>query len=75
MNMSKSERWCYEFIKKFMLENQYAPSVDEIAAGLGYKSKSTVANLLSSLRKKGMITWEDGKSRTIRVKGIMIEEV
>lgn len=63
-----------EFIKKFMMEHQYPPTVREIGDGVGMKSTSTVYVHIEKLIKEGRIEM-DGSARTIRVKGIEYREV
>lgn len=52
------------FIKSFHEEKKYGPTIKEIADATGYAT-STVRNELISLEKKGFITREKGKYRTI----------
>ena len=53
------------FIKKFIVENGYPPSVREIGAGLGLSSPATVHTHLTKLEKAGCIRKTDSKFRTI----------
>jgi repressor LexA len=53
------------FIKTFRNNNGYAPSVRQIANGLGHASNSGVKTMLDRLAKKGLITKIDGIARTI----------
>ena len=55
----------FEYIKRFVLENQYPPSVREIASGVGLKSSSTVHKHLMNLKQKGYINWKQDNTRTI----------
>ncbi len=54
-----------EFIKKFVKEKNYSPSVREICAALGFKSTASVQNYLERLRAEGKIRREYSKNRTI----------
>lgn len=54
-------------IQLFIREHGYAPTVREIGAVVGLKSSSTVHKHLARLRYHGFITYDDRKSRTIRV--------
>lgn len=45
----------------------FSPSYDEIKSAMGYRSKSSVQNLLNSLERKGYIKREANKSRTIQI--------
>ena len=56
-----------DFIKRFISENGYSPTVREIAVGLSLKSPSTVQEHLKSLINAGMITCKKNKNRTIEL--------
>jgi repressor LexA len=47
----------------------YSPTVREIANHYGWKTPNSVMCHLYPMRKKGYVTWKDGRSRTLRVIG------
>ncbi|TCX51957.1 MULTISPECIES: hypothetical protein [unclassified Dehalobacter] len=55
------------FIKDFHAKNQWAPSIREIADGVGLYSSSTVQGYLERMAKKGKIVYNG--VRQIRVVG------
>jgi SOS-response transcriptional repressor LexA len=55
------------FVRSYTAARGYAPSIAEIMTGTAASSKSVVAYNLRALRDMGVITYEDGKSRTVRV--------
>ncbi|MCY6483909.1 transcriptional repressor LexA [Clostridium aestuarii] len=57
----------YEYIKQYIREKGYPPSVRDICKGVGLSSTSTVHGHLSRLEKKGMIKRDSTKPRTIEV--------
>ncbi|MFP5502970.1 MAG: hypothetical protein ACLGIN_10810, partial [Candidatus Sericytochromatia bacterium] len=59
----------FEFIVQNVRENGYAPSIREICTALGLRSTSTVHYHLTALAKRGLIQWEGGKNRAIKVLG------
>lgn len=59
----------YDFIMRHVRENGYAPSIREICTALGLRSTSTVHYHLTALAKRGLIQWEGGKNRAIKVLG------
>jgi repressor LexA len=59
----------FEFIMKHVRENGFAPSIREICTALGLRSTSTVHYHLTALAKRGLIQWEGGKNRAIKVLG------
>lgn len=65
--ITKKQDKVLTFIKKFVVENGYPPSVREIGAGLGLSSPATVHTHLTKLEKAGCIRKTDAKFRTIEV--------
>jgi repressor LexA len=64
-------RWrIFEFIRKFVEEKDYAPTVGEIQKALGISSTSVVDYHLKALGEEGLITREPEVSRGIHVSGI-----
>jgi repressor LexA len=57
----------YKFIKSYINEKSYPPSVREICAAVGLSSTSTVHGHLARLEKKGLIKRDPTKPRTIEV--------
>ena len=65
-NLTEKERKVYDYIKKVLERDGYAPSVRDIQNALGIKSTSTVHSYIERLESKGYIKKEQGKSRTLR---------
>jgi repressor LexA len=57
----------YKFIKSYINEKSYPPSVREICAAVGLSSTSTVHGHLERLEKKGLIKRDPTKPRTIEI--------
>jgi repressor LexA len=57
----------FDYIVQHVRENGYAPSIREICTALDLRSTSTVHYHLTALAKRGMIQWEGGKNRAIKV--------
>ena len=55
------------FIKKYMVEHGFPPSVREICKGMDLNSPATVHAHLKQLEKKGIIRKESNKFRTIEL--------
>lgn len=53
------------FIREFKRERRYAPSLREIADGIGLASTCSVAVHLRRLRRTGVLTFVDREPRTI----------
>jgi repressor LexA len=54
-------------IKRLIKERGYPPTVAELMAALDIASPTGVTCHLKALRAKGKLTWQDGKSRTLRL--------
>jgi repressor LexA len=57
----------HAFIVRHVRENGYAPSIREICSALGLRSTSTVHYHLTALARRGVIQWEGGKNRAIKL--------
>ncbi len=66
-NLTERERAIFEYIKKTIRSEGYAPSVRDICDALNMKSTSTVHTYLARLEEKGLIQKDAGKSRALRV--------
>ena len=58
---------CYEYLKKFIQENGYSPTVRDICRDLNIKSTATAYLYLKKLNEKGLINMADDKKRAISV--------
>ena len=58
-----------DYIKEFLVEKGYPPSVREIGTAVGLKSSSTVHRYLSMLEENGMIRRDATKPRAIDIMG------
>ncbi len=65
--ISKKQDKVLTYIKKFIVENGYPPSVREIGAALGLSSPATVQSHLTKLEAAGYISKKNAKFRTIEV--------
>ncbi len=57
----------YEFMKNYVLDKGYPPSVREICEAVGLRSTSTVHGHLERLEKKGLIRRDPTKPRAIEL--------
>lgn len=65
--LTERQRAIWAWIREYTQAHGYAPTVREIADGLGINSTNGVADHLRALRRKGAIVWRPGCPRTIRV--------
>ncbi len=63
MYLTKRQREVFEFIRSFIEQNRYSPSLQEVAAGMNLSSLATVHKHLTNLSDKGMIRrhWNRGR--------------
>lgn len=64
---SINQKKIYRFIKQYINDKGYSPSIREICATVGLKSTSSVHGYLQGLEKKGFIKRESTKTRTIKI--------
>jgi len=55
------------FIEAFRGSHAYGPSYQEIGASVGLRSKSDVHRYVHMLRGRGLVQWDEGVHRTIRL--------
>ena len=56
------------FIKEFMNEHGYSPSVREIGSAVGFSSSSTIHGYIKRLEEEGRLVMAADKTRTINLK-------
>src|SRR5881409_4236066 len=65
MAITRRQRQAYDLISRFVAEKGYSPSFEEIGKGLGLSSLATVHKHVSNLEKKGLLTRDYNRSRSI----------
>src|SRR3984893_10988403 len=65
MAITRRQREVYDFISRFVAEHGYSPSFEEIGNGLKLNSLATVHKHISNLEKKGLLTRDYNRSRSI----------
>ena len=67
MYLTKRQRQILDFIKEFIEEKGYSPSLEEIGAGFGLTSPATVHKHVMNLIDKGLLRRGWNRSRSIEV--------
>jgi repressor LexA len=67
--LSRAQHKTLDFIRQFILRHGYAPSLAEIAAGLGLRSKGSLHKHVQALAKAGYLTVQAGQERGLRLTG------
>jgi repressor LexA len=65
--LTPSQKRLYDFIKVFIAEKGYAPTLTEMAEGIGLRAKSLMSRYVQELAAEGVIELEPGH-RQIRLK-------
>src|SRR5689334_24614624 len=65
MAITRRQRQIYDFISRFVAEKGYSPSFEEIADGMELNSLATVHKHITNLEKKGLLTRDYNRSRSI----------
>ena len=67
MDITEKQYLVLDYIKRFIAEKKYAPTVREIMTGLHLKSPSTVHEHLVKLSNAGVLTFDNKRARTIEL--------
>ncbi|MFZ5975546.1 MAG: transcriptional repressor LexA [Bacillota bacterium] len=67
MQLKEKEKRILDYLRRFIHEHGYPPSVREIGGAVGLKSPSTVHGYLVRLEEKGMIRRDPEKPRAMEV--------
>ena len=65
MAITRRQHELYDFLSRFVTENGYSPSYEEIKDGMGLSSLATVHKHVTNLEKKGLLTRDYNRSRSI----------
>ncbi|HEY1676267.1 MAG TPA: transcriptional repressor LexA [Candidatus Sulfotelmatobacter sp.] len=65
MAITRRQSELYDFLSRFVTENGYSPSYEEIKLGMGLSSLATVHKHVTNLEKKGLLTRDYNRSRSI----------
>lgn len=67
MRLPNPKMKIYQFVREFVAERGYPPSIREIARGLGYKSTKAIKVHLDDLSRQGLIKRKEGHARAIQL--------
>ena len=67
MRLPNPKMRIYDFVREFVAERGYPPSIREIAKGLGYRSTKAIKVHLDDLAAQGIIKRKEGHARAIQV--------
>jgi repressor LexA len=67
LNLTKRQQEIFDFVKRYVSENGYPPTVRDIGKAIGLASSSTVHAHLANLEKLGVLRRDPTKPRAIEV--------
>ncbi|HWV44091.1 LexA family protein [Pseudorhodoplanes sp.] len=67
MGLTRKQAQALQFIRSFIAERDYPPSIAEITAGLGLKSRGGVTRLVVALEERGYIRRIPRRARAIEL--------
>lgn len=73
MYLTKRQRELLDFLKEYISRQGYSPTFEEIAGHFNFRSKGTVYKHILNLKKKGFITKDWNKSRSVELISDMVE--
>ena len=74
-NLSDAQNELYEWIKNYMKNFHHSPSIRQMMEAMGLKSPAPIQSRLKHLQKKGFISWQEGKARTLQIVDEVLEGV
>lgn len=69
------QRDVLRFIVKLTDERGFPPTLSELAQAMGLRNRMTVHQHVTALKNKGMVHWEPGLNRSLRVIGTAQQEL
>ena len=67
LELTDAEAQALQFIDRYVKERGFAPTVREVQGYVGHSSVSSTHYMLTSLKKRGLVTWDLDTFRTLRV--------
>ena len=74
-NLTDAQNELYLWIKDYMRDFQHSPSIRQMMEAMGLKSPAPIQSRLKHLQEKGLISWQEGKARTLRIVDEILEGV
>lgn len=65
--MSDAQQKVLDALRSFIARHGYSPTISELMTATGSKSRNNIHGCLISLRDAGIVTWQNGAYRTLRL--------
>jgi len=73
--MTSRQQLVLDFIQTYIKMKGFAPSMQDIATGLGLKSRSNIHRVIHDLRRQGHLRLNPHKVRTVKIVDKSAKEV
>jgi len=74
-DLTDAQSELYSWIKDYMRDFQHSPSIRQMMQAMGLKSPAPIQSRLKHLQEKGLISWQEGKARTLQIVDEILEGV
>ncbi len=66
-NLTEAQSELFNWIKDYMRDFKHSPSIRQMMEAMGLKSPAPIQSRLKHLQEKGLISWQEGKARTLQI--------
>jgi len=66
-NLTYAQNELYEWIRNYIKDFKHSPSIRQMMDAMHLKSPAPIQSRLKHLQDKGLITWQEGKARTLKL--------
>ena len=66
-NLTEAQSELFNWIKEYMKDFKHSPSIRQMMEAMGLKSPAPIQSRLKHLQEKGLISWQEGKARTLQI--------
>lgn len=73
--MTGRQRAVLEFIQAYIKMKGFAPSMQDIATGMGLKSRSNIHRIIHTLEESGLLVTTPHKVRTMKLRDRSVEKM
>lgn len=67
ISITQRQREVLAFIAKHWLDNGYGPAIRDISLAFNFASPNGAVCHLIPLKRRGLVTWEENRCRTLRL--------
>lgn len=73
MGLTQQQAKCFQLISDALSSGKVAPNYDELARGLGLKSRGNIVRIVNALIDRGAVTKIPGRRRSLAIVNPMIQ--